>query len=168
MTIAVVLILLVVFLVAASVIAWPIVRGDQLPDEDPASAGDDIQRVAEDLERTLDSIKEIAFDHASGHLSDEDFSALDADERSRAIELLRERDAMTPPPTPSRGLSRGLVGCPARQPAVIRHTAYWLGRASVTYPNAVLSAGSAGHTGVRNQQVFLGRSDAIATPPDPG
>ena len=99
MTIAVVLILLVVFLVAASVIAWPIVRGDRLPDEDPASAGDDIQRVAEDLERTLDSIKEIAFDHASGHLSDEDFSALDADERSRAIELLRERDAMIPPPS---------------------------------------------------------------------
>jgi hypothetical protein len=103
MTILVVLLLLLVFLVVATVIAWPIVRGDQLPDEHPGSAGHELQRVEEDLERTLDSIKEIAFDHASGHLSDEDFSALDADERARAIELLRERDAITPPPSQESG-----------------------------------------------------------------
>jgi len=97
MTIVVVILLVLVFLLAASVIAWPIVRGDQLPDEDPAGVGNEIQRVEEDLERTLASIKEIAFDHASGHLSDEDFSALDADERAHAIELLREREGIERP-----------------------------------------------------------------------
>jgi hypothetical protein len=100
MTIVVVFILLVVFLLAASVIAWPIVRGDQLPDEEPANGGQDLQRLDDDLERTLESIKEIAFDHASGHLSDEDFSALDADERAHAIELMRERDAIDSPSAP--------------------------------------------------------------------
>ena len=83
---------LLVFVAAAAVVAWPIVRGDRLPDESVTAADDQRQRVADDLQRTLTSIKEIEFDHASGHLSDEDFSELDADERARAIELLRERD----------------------------------------------------------------------------
>jgi hypothetical protein len=85
---------LVVFVTAAAVIAWPIVRGDPLPDDAVSAADDQRQRVDDDLQRTLASIKEIEFDHASGHLSDEDFSELDAGERARAIELLRERDGL--------------------------------------------------------------------------
>jgi hypothetical protein len=88
---------LVVFVAAAAVIAWPVVRGDQLPDESHTAADEQRQRVDDDLARTLASIKEIEFDHASGHLSDDDFSELDADERARAIELLRERDDLRPP-----------------------------------------------------------------------
>ena len=56
--------------------------------------GQELKRVDDDLQRTLASIKEIEFDHASGHLSDEDFSTLDADERAKAIELMRERDTI--------------------------------------------------------------------------
>jgi hypothetical protein len=98
MTILVVIVSVAVFVVAATIVAWPVVRGDRVPDPELSPAGQQLKQVDDDLERTLASIKEIEFDHASGHLSDEDFSTLDADERAKAIELLRERDAMTDGP----------------------------------------------------------------------
>jgi hypothetical protein len=94
MTILVVLVSVLVFVAAACVIAWPVLRGDQVPDPEESAAGQERKRVDDDLERALESIKEIEFDHASGHLSDEDFSTLNADERAKAIELMRERDAI--------------------------------------------------------------------------
>lgn len=98
MTLLVGFALVVVFVAAAAVIAWPVVRGERADAADADAGPPELTRVEEDLQRTLESIKEIAFDHASGHLSDDDFSTLDADERARAIELLRERDAISPPP----------------------------------------------------------------------
>jgi hypothetical protein len=103
MMIVVVLVSVAIFVTAASVIAWPVVRGDQLPDVGPSGPAEELTRVDDDLQRTLASIKEIEFDHASGHLSDEDFSTLNADERAKAIELLRVRDAMEHPPADPRG-----------------------------------------------------------------
>lgn len=85
----------IVFVVAAAVIAWPVVRGEPVPDPAVSTAEQERHTIDDDLERTLSSIKEIAFDHASGHLSDEDFSTLDADERAKAIELMRARDQLT-------------------------------------------------------------------------
>jgi hypothetical protein len=98
MTVVVAVVSLAVFLIAAAVVAWPIVRGDRVSDQDEAAAVSDLQRVDDDLQRTLSSIKEIAFDHASGHLSDDDFSTLDADERAKAIELMRQRDELAAEP----------------------------------------------------------------------
>jgi len=97
MTIVVVLVSVIIFVAAASAIAWPVVRGDQVPESEDSTTGIELKRVDDDLQRTLASIKEIEFDHASGHLSDEDFSTLDADERAKAIELMRERDAIEHP-----------------------------------------------------------------------
>ena len=99
MTLLVVLVSVLVFVVAASVIVWPVLRGESVPEPEESAAGQERKRVEGDLQRTLESIKEIEFDHASGHLSDEDFSTLDADERAKAIELLRERDAIVDPST---------------------------------------------------------------------
>ncbi len=98
MTVVVAIVSLAVFLIAAAVVAWPVVRGDRASDQDEAAAVSDLQRVDDDLQRTLSSIKEIAFDHASGHLSDDDFSTLDADERAKAIELMRQRDELVAEP----------------------------------------------------------------------
>lgn len=98
MTVVVAIVSLAVFLIAAAVVAWPVVRGDRPSDQDEAAAVSDLQRVDDDLQRTLSSIKEIAFDHASGHLSDDDFSTLDADERAKAIELMRQRDELAAEP----------------------------------------------------------------------
>jgi hypothetical protein len=99
MTIVVVLVSVAIFVVAASVIAWPVLRGEPVPEPGHSAPDDELTRVDDDLQRTLAAIKEIEFDYASGHLSDEDFSTLDADERAKAIELLRERDAIEHPPS---------------------------------------------------------------------
>ncbi|MCB0882937.1 MAG: hypothetical protein KDC33_12080 [Thermoleophilia bacterium] len=70
-------------------IAWPVLAGAGGTVVDPAA----VDPVDEALDRSLDAIREIEFDHATGHLSDEDYRALDAEERNRALDLLRRRDA---------------------------------------------------------------------------
>jgi hypothetical protein len=75
-----------------ALVAWPLLgRAD-----DPVSAADmdDRRAVEEELRQSLDAIGEIDMDHRAGNLSDEDFAALDRDERARAVELMRRRDAM--------------------------------------------------------------------------
>ncbi len=76
-----------------ALVAWPLLtRSGELAD-----AGDMDDRIAvdEELHQSLDAIREIDMDHRAGNLSDEDFTALDRDERARAVELMRRRDAMT-------------------------------------------------------------------------
>jgi hypothetical protein len=78
-----------------AMIAWPLVVRPHLAA--PAPGGDEERRqVEEELERSLAAIREIAQDHRAGHLSDEDFAALDRDERAPAVELMRRRDALPP------------------------------------------------------------------------
>jgi hypothetical protein len=93
MTVAVAVVVVLAFVAVGVLIAWPALHGPE-PDAQAAAGATQEERrqVEEDLERTLAAIKEIEFDRASGHLSDEDFRALDADERARAVELLRRRD----------------------------------------------------------------------------
>lgn len=93
MTLAALLIGLVGLTVVA-LVAWPLThprpdRGEG-PERDP-------ERVALDdaIDRSLRAIREIEFDHRAGNLSDEDFASLDRDERRRAAELLRRRDALS-------------------------------------------------------------------------
>ena len=92
MSLAVVLIVLV-SLALAAVVAWPLLRrgGEDVP-ADPRE--DELREVEAALTRSLSAIREIEFDHKAGTLTDEDFAALDADERARAVELIRRRDAL--------------------------------------------------------------------------
>ena len=53
--------------------------------------------IDEDLQRSLEAIREIEMDHRAGNLSAEDFAALDAAERARAVELMRRSDAIDTP-----------------------------------------------------------------------
>lgn len=77
----------------ALAVAWPLLR--PVPEAaDPADADAERRAVEDELRQSLEAIKEISFDRDSGHLSDEDFAALDADERARAIELMRRRDRL--------------------------------------------------------------------------
>jgi len=74
-------------------VAWPLLaRGPGTPPADP-----DAERrraIQEDLDRSLEAIREIEMDHRAGNLSDEDFAALDRAERARAVELMRRRDQL--------------------------------------------------------------------------
>ncbi len=96
MIIAVVLVVILTLGVACAV-AWPLVRGRDGGDAETRRGTEDEERareVRETLDRSLAAIKEIEFDHRSGHLSDEDFAALDAAERARAVELIRRLDEL--------------------------------------------------------------------------
>ena len=76
-----------------ALVAWPLLtRSGELAD-----TGDLDDRIAvdEELRQSLDAIREIDMDRRAGNLSDEDFTALDRDERARAVELMRRRDGMT-------------------------------------------------------------------------
>lgn len=91
-----VLIVVVIALAAVALVAWPLVTHDaEAPPEDPAA--DQRRAVDEDLQRSLDAIREIDMDHRAGNLSDEDFAALDGAERARAVELMRKADELAPP-----------------------------------------------------------------------
>jgi hypothetical protein len=84
----------VISVALVALIAWPLVARAGA-DPAPADQLDDRRAVEEELQRSLDSIREIEMDHRAGNLSDEDFAALDRDERARAVELMRRRDALS-------------------------------------------------------------------------
>ena len=93
MTPVVVAVVLVVCAALAVAVAWPLLH--PVPEaEDPAVADAERRAVEDELHQSLAAIKEIAFDRDSGHRSEADFAALDADERARAIELMRRRDRL--------------------------------------------------------------------------
>ena len=88
-----VLIVAVAALAVVALVAWPLVRAE--PDAPPPDPDEDARRdVDEQLAAALEAIREIEMDHRAGNLSDEDFAALDAAERARAVELMRRADAL--------------------------------------------------------------------------
>jgi hypothetical protein len=88
-----VLIVAVAALAVVALVAWPIVRAE--PDAAPPDPAEEARRdVDEQLAAALEAIREIEMDHRAGNLSDEDFAALDAAERARAVELMRRADAL--------------------------------------------------------------------------
>jgi hypothetical protein len=83
----------VVTVLAVALVAWPLLRNVPEPaSEDPRS--DERRRLDDEIERSLAAIREIEFDRRAGNLSEEDFAALDAQERARAVDLLRRRDEL--------------------------------------------------------------------------
>ena len=96
MIIAIVLVVILTLAVGCAV-AWPLLRADRgaAPKAGPPDEREERRRdLREALDRSLAAIREIDFDHRSGHLSDEDFAALDAAERARAVALIRELDEL--------------------------------------------------------------------------
>jgi len=80
-------------------VAWPLLARPEAPAEAPDAVARRRKALEDDLERAVEAIREIAQDHRSGALSDEDFETLDRDERQRAVEIMRRIDAIdgTPP-----------------------------------------------------------------------
>ncbi len=83
----------VVIVIAVAVglaVAWPVIAAGRGTFRPVTQVSDP---EGEALDRSLDAIREIEFDHATGHLSDEDFAQLDSEERARALSIMRRRDA---------------------------------------------------------------------------
>ena len=102
MTVVVIALVVVACAALAVVVAWPLLRQVPEVEEDPADRDAERRSVEDELHQSLAAIKEIAFDRDSGHLSESDFAALDADERARAIELMRRRDLLSGGTEPGR------------------------------------------------------------------
>lgn len=86
------ILLAAIALAVVAAVAWPLVR-DRPDTSAPSPRNEGARQLQDDIDRSLGAIREIAFDHTTGNLSDADFEELDAAERARAAELLRERDA---------------------------------------------------------------------------
>ena len=85
--------LAVVSLALVALVLWPlVVRGPDEAPPDPVHAAR--RALDEDLQRSLEAVREIEMDHRAGNLSDEDFAALDRAERARALELMRRADEL--------------------------------------------------------------------------
>ena len=81
-------------LALVAVIARPLLG----PGRDESEAADhDVREADAQVAGALAAIEEIEFDRASGHLSEEDFAALSADAKRRAVELIRRREGEDPP-----------------------------------------------------------------------
>ena len=89
------LLIAVLSIVLVAIIAWPLVGGRVLPEPAPGAA--ELAGVEDDLIRSLDAIREIERDHRAGNLSDDDFAALDHEERAHAVALMRRRDDLRGP-----------------------------------------------------------------------
>ena len=99
---AVLLVALIALAVVAGV-AWPLLQERRDAGSgtlDVAAPSSDLQDA---LDRELQAIREIAFDHRAGNLSDADFAALDAAARASAAELIRRRDDAEGQKTPEPG-----------------------------------------------------------------
>lgn len=80
-------------LVVAVAVAWPFLTAEDLSGAHSPRA-DDRREVEESLARALAAIREIEQDRRAGSLTEEDFVALERDERARAVALLRRRDQL--------------------------------------------------------------------------
>src|SRR5512134_2483468 len=86
---------------------WPLVRRRETGAEYGLTAGDRRLELVEEKTAVYRALKELAFDHEAGHLSDDDHRALRERYEGRAAELLGELDALPPaavPPAPAAGV----------------------------------------------------------------
>jgi tetratricopeptide (TPR) repeat protein len=87
---------------ALAIVLWPLVRGGT--GRMAASAGTPPDRrleLAEEKASTYRALKELAFDHEAGSLSDDDFQALQDRYEGRAADLLTRLDALGGIPAPA-------------------------------------------------------------------
>jgi tetratricopeptide (TPR) repeat protein len=107
-----------VVLPALALVLWPLARGRQAASHLPAVAiGDNRLELLEEKASVYRALKEIAFDHEAGHLSDDDYRALQERYESRAGELLGALDALGPMPSEPVGTREpsSLEAVPARR-----------------------------------------------------
>jgi len=103
-------------------VLWPLVTGGSEGHAARATrAADAALELAEEKASIYRALRELAFDHEAGHLSDDDYAVLRARYEGRAAEILGALDALgpaSPPPPPARSVAparpagRGLLRHP--------------------------------------------------------
>jgi len=86
---------------ALAIVLWPLLRGGSGGTAASAAAPPDRRlELAEEKDSTYRALKELAFDHEAGSLSDDDFQALRDRYEGRAADLLTKLDALGGIPAP--------------------------------------------------------------------
>lgn len=102
-TAGVVVVTLVVGVPALAFVLWPLLGRDQRGRTFLPLPPDRRQELAEDKRVALAAIRELEFEHASGHMSDADFAELRARYEGEAAAILTELDRLEPAePAPVR------------------------------------------------------------------
>lgn len=108
---------LVIVLLAAFFVAWPLLQDAPAASEVP----DTYEGTPEhQKEQALVAIREADFDHQTGKLSDEDHAALRAELETRALSAMAEIEnasALHPVPASAASTPAGAAGATAAQPA---------------------------------------------------
>src|SRR5262245_26138517 len=95
-----VVVAIVLGLPAAAFAVWPLLRARGRPAPLLPLPADERDQLPEATRGALSALRELAFDHASGHVSDPDYAELRARYEAEAAETLRALDALGPAPTP--------------------------------------------------------------------
>ncbi len=116
--------ILALALPALIVVLWPLLRraGDPAADGTDAPGADGSLELVEERDAIYRALRELAFDHESGLIEDDDYRELRARYEGRAAEVLRALDAMVPAePAAPRGPAPapGAQVRPARSPVVL-------------------------------------------------
>jgi cytochrome c-type biogenesis protein CcmI len=104
--------IVVIALPALLLVLWPLWRGSDGGEAstDPDASADRRLELAEEKAAVYRSLKELAFDHEAGHLSDDDYEELRDRYEGRAAQLIGQLDALgpekarsapAPPPVPA-------------------------------------------------------------------
>ena len=96
-----ILVAIVLGLPAAAFAIWPLVRARGRPAPLLPLPTDERDQLLEAKRVALSALRELAFEHAAGHVSDSDYAELRARYEAEAAETLRALDALGPAPTPS-------------------------------------------------------------------
>jgi len=114
--------IIVIGVPALVLVLWPLVRGDA-PRAAAEGAAEPDRRLElmEEKATVYRSLKELAFDHEAGHLSDDDYQELRDRYEARAALLISQLDALGPaaPTTPAEPAATMATGPWTRRPAAL-------------------------------------------------
>ncbi len=92
--------ILLIGLPALVLVLWPLLRGGAgIPVRSHNGGPDRTLELTEEKATIYRSLKELAFDHEAGHLSDDDYEELRDHYEGRAAELIARLDALGAPPS---------------------------------------------------------------------
>jgi len=149
---------------ALGVVLWPLVRGGS-GGALAAQAPDRRLELTEEKATVYRSLKELAFDHEAGHLSDDDYQELRDRYEARAAELISRLDALGPAPA-----------LPLAAPAATATAAPWTRRPTTLVVGSLavlalgigLGVGITRYTAPAETMVPPGSRLPVPTLPDPG
>ena len=139
---------------ALAFVLWPLLTGRGEGNAARGIApGDAALELGEEKTSVYRALRELAFDHEAGHLSDDDYAALRARYESRAAEILGALDALGPhPPRPTPAAP--VAPAPPAGRGLLRHPAALVGGALVLVVFGVVIGLNAGRFTAPDQTVI--------------